>query len=194
MNDILKYSGLVALVILAIITFNQMMPKHVKYGAAVNCNSTTCFTTIGVLTSFQDDGVAIFNGAVTLAGALTQSAAAAFTSTVTIGTSGTAVNQVNYGTCAILAYATTIAASSTATVDCSSTGRVGGTLTGITSTDNVMAMATTSLSSSFLGVKILDAHASTTAGYLTLDLVNETGTTFTWTGAASSTIAYQAVK
>jgi len=106
------------------------------------------------------------------------------------GTSSS-VSGFDFGRCAILAYATTIAASSTATVDCSSTGRIGGTLTGITSGDNVMAMATTSISSTFLGVKILSAHASTTAGYITLDVSNETGTTFTWDGTASSTIAYQ---
>lgn len=111
---------------------------------------------------------------------------------LTVGINGTPLGTVNFGKCAILAYATTIAASTTATVDCSTTGRIGGTLTGITSTDNVMAMATTSLSTTYLGVRIVSANASTTAGYITLKIWNGTGKTFTWTGTASSTIAYQA--
>lgn len=39
-------------------------------GTAVDCGSTTCFTTLGVLTSFQVDGTSIFNGSVTQSGNL----------------------------------------------------------------------------------------------------------------------------
>lgn len=113
MNSILKYSGVVALVILAIMGIRYVVNQSqssASFGTAVDCGSTTCFTTVGVLTSFQDDGTAIFNGAVTLAGSILQSGKALFTGGVyassTIQTSGPLVNY------------TTNAATSTTQVGC----------------------------------------------------------------------------
>src|SRR3990167_4610088 len=60
------------------------------------------------------------------------------TTTVQVGSSGTDITRINTGTCYIKAYATTIAASSTATVDCQATAAVGSisgatsALTGVT--------------------------------------------------------------
>ncbi len=71
MNNIKQYAGVVALGILAIIGLSHLIGSAPKLGTAADCTSVTCFTTVGVLTSFQDDGTAIFNGATTLAGAVT---------------------------------------------------------------------------------------------------------------------------
>lgn len=109
------------------------------------------------------------------------------------GTS-TALAGMNFGSCIIYAYATTIAASSTATVDCQGGTSTLTALTGVSSGDKVMAMATTSISSVSQGVSILSANASTTNGYITMTLFNGTGTTFTWSGGASSTIKYVAFR
>lgn len=132
------------------------------------------------------------NGGYNSADPINTSALMSTTGTFSVGSSGSTISQYNFGTCAIWG-AHTITASTTKTVDCA-TGAAHTALTGITSTDNVMVQATTSISSTYLGVRIVSAHASTTAGYITLQLYNGTGTTFTWTGTASSTIAYQAVK
>lgn len=121
-------------------------------------------------------------------------ASGVFTSSWTLGSSGTALSRVNQGSCVILAYSNTISASSTVRVDCGSTGQVGGTLTAITSGDNVFVHSTTTLSSVYGGVRIVSSDASSTAGYVTLNLFNETGTTFTWSGAASTTIKYWVIR
>lgn len=108
----------------------------------------------------------------------------------TLGLTGDAIGTVNFGQCAIWSGSATITASTTTTVDCSSTGFSGGTLNGLTAGDPIFAVATTSLSTSFGGVNIIAAVASSTAGYVTLSLANQTGATFTWTNTASSTIRY----
>lgn len=92
-----SWSGVVALVILAIMGFVVAF-KGPNFGTAVDCSGVTCFTTVGILTSLQDDGTAIFNGAVTLAGTVTHSGVSNFSSAVyassTLQVSGT---QTNYG-------------------------------------------------------------------------------------------------
>lgn len=111
---------------------------------------------------------------------------------VTFGTSGTTLNRLNFGSCAVVGYANTISASTTATVDCGSTGQVGGTLTGVSSGDLFDAYSTTTISCTTQGcLSIVGSTASTTNGYGTLKLYNGTGGTFTWTGAASTSIVYQ---
>lgn len=116
------------------------------------------------------------------------------------GQTGTQLSRVNAGTCYVLAYATTIDATSTAIVDCQATAAVGGittvnasALAGVTAGDAVIAQFATSTSGSTLGgVKIIGASASTTSGYIQLNVANLTGTTFTWptTGTATGTVNY----
>jgi hypothetical protein len=77
-------------------------------------------------------------------------------------------------------------ASSTKDVDCA--------VTGLLPTDTIFAVATSSISTAFLGVTILAAHASTTAGFATLTLANQTGGTFTWTSGASTTLRVMGIK
>lgn len=114
---------------------------------------------------------------------------------------GSQVNTLNYGTCYIKAYATTIAASTTATVDCQATAAVSANgisaLTGITVDSKVIAtLATSTAGTSGLGISIIGASASTTSGSITLRISNLTGTTYTWpvTGTATGTVQYIAIK
>lgn len=119
-----------------------------------------------------------------------------------IGNSGTAVANLNMGTCYIKPYATTITASSTAIVDCQGTAAVGSitgvtsALTGVTLGDfvQIMLSTTTAGTSANQGELIVaGASASTTAGYITLTLYNATGGTYTWGAnqtAASGTASY----
>lgn len=116
---------------------------------------------------------------------------------LTVGTSGTNIDRINTGTCYIKAYAASIAASSSASVDCQANDDVdaGGiaALTGVTFGDIVVAnLSTTTASDTFGGIYIKGAAASTTPGYITLEIVNLTGTTFTWptTGTATGTASY----
>lgn len=111
-----------------------------------------------------------------------------------LGTNGTAVSGVVYGTCKAVAYSNTITASSTAQIDCSSDGTPSGTISGLTASQLIDGWATTTISSLSQGVSIIGSHASTTAGIITLRLANGTGATFTWSAAASTTFAYYAIR
>lgn len=112
---------------------------------------------------------------------------------------GTTFSRFNGSTCFIKAYATTIAASTTANVDCQGTAAIGtitGTasaLTGVTDGDNVqVTLSTTTAGTQSNGIAIIGAGASTTAGYITLRISNLTGAIFTWptTGNATGTVYY----
>lgn len=121
----------------------------------------------------------------------------ASTGSLTVGSSGTAIARVNTGTCYIKAYATTIAATSSAEVDCQATAAVSASgiapLTGITFGDAVSAtLSTTTAGSVVGGLAITGVSASTTAGYISIRIVNLTGGTYTWptTGSATGTATY----
>jgi hypothetical protein len=118
---------------------------------------------------------------------------------------GTTIARINTGQCFIKPYATTIAASSTAVVDCQATAAVGsitGTtaaLAGVTLGDNVVATLSTTtagVAAASGGIVITGASASTTAGYITETISNLSGTTFTWpvNAAASGTESYIVTK
>lgn len=107
---------------------------------------------------------------------------------LTVGTTtgGTAISKfVAPVNCTVIA-ATTIAASSTKDVDCAVTGSRSG--------DFAVVQATTSVSTTFLGVSIVAARASTTNDFVTFTLANNTGGTFTWTGTASTSFKAFLVK
>ncbi len=116
-----------------------------------------------------------------------------------IGEAGTTLTRVNGGICYIKAYATTIAASSTATVDCQAKAAVGSSTTpgtalkGVKYNDPVIVnLSTTTAGTTFAGLILAGASASSTQGYITLRLSNLTGGTFTWptTGIATGTASY----
>ncbi len=118
-----------------------------------------------------------------------------------VGPTGTKVNQTNSGFCYIQAYAATIAASSTAAVDCQARAAVGGlttasttALAGVKFGDSVTAnLSTTTAGSTFMGLQLIGVSASTTAGYISFRVANLTGTTFTWptSGVATGTASYR---
>lgn len=119
---------------------------------------------------------------------------------IKVNSTSTTIGRMNTGTCYIQAYATTIAASSTAKVECQGTAAVGGittvndtALTGVTTGDYVQTrLATSTAGTTSLGLNITGASASTTPGYIEMYIINSTGTTFTWptTGAATGTASY----
>ncbi len=123
-------------------------------------------------------------------GNVTTSGLVTSTGGVTIGSTGTKINGLNYGQCVIASDATTIAASTSAQIDCASGYNGKTALAGVSAGDTVNAFATTTLSTLFNGVNIIASGASSTPGFITIRFDNETGATFTWTGAASSSIRY----
>jgi hypothetical protein len=105
---------------------------------------------------------------------------------VTVGSAGTLLSGFNFGTCTITAYSNTIAASSSATADCAATGIVSG--------DNVEITQSTT-SPTVAGGLVVLASASSTSGYITLKIINDTGGTFTWSAVASTTyFSYRAFR
>jgi hypothetical protein len=111
-------------------------------------------------------------------------------SSSTIGLNGSAFDTMKSGTCTLFAYDNTISASSTDTVDCS--GALNGltAISGITSGDNCQLWATTTMSSTFLGLDIQFSHSSTTAGYIKAAVRNMTGADYTWAAVASTSVRY----
>lgn len=109
--------------------------------------------------------------------------------TTTVGASGTATSKMKWGTCTIHSTATTIAASSTAEVSCQGGASALTAISGITAGDAVFVQQPTTTPTTFGGLKFL-ASASSTAGYIHMKVINNTGGTFTWTSAASSSIPY----
>ena len=114
--------------------------------------------------------------------------------TATLGSSGSAVTSLNFGKCNINAAATTIAASSTATVTC------GGGTNGLTALSGVAAGASvqlsfaTTTSTIFYGLNIVGVSASSTSGYFTAIVANDTGATYTWATGATTSLNYIAVR
>ncbi len=118
---------------------------------------------------------------------------------IQINSAGTAITRINTGLCYVKAYATTIAASTTALVDCQGKTDVGSitgattALAGVTVLDATMVdLATSTSNGVFGGLQLIGASASTTAGHIQLQLFNATGGTFTWptTGTATGTASY----
>lgn len=135
------------------------MQSASNLGAAVDCGSTTCFTTVGILTSLQVDG------------------------TTQIGSSGTALSQLQKGTCTLIGATSGIVASTSIAVDCA----VSGVVTG----DTVFAQfATSSPSTGGFGWLVTRASASTTSGFITLNITNGTGATANLPASLGSSTKY----
>lgn len=166
MNTKYLIGGVVALV-LAGLLYIGLTHQKTTFGTAVNCQSVTCFTTVGVLTSFQDDGAAIFNGAVTFASTFVQSGLSTFTGGLKIGSAGTSLLNEVLTTCSMIANNTT-ATNTPGYAYC--TG-----VTGVTSADSVAATFATSSTRIADGFIIAGAKASTTAGAIDFSIVNLSG-------------------
>lgn len=163
-------------VVIAIVGGWMLFHSGTPVGTTANQTSTAGYYNAGL--GFKVNGTTVINSSKQLV----------------LGTSGTAITGLVYGTCQVVAYSTTISASSTAQVDCSSNGMATGTISGLTASQLVDAWATTTLSSVSQGVSIVASHGSSTAGIITLRISNGSGTTFTWSGAASTSVAYWAVR
>lgn len=144
---------------------------------------TGCFTPVGQ--KVVSNGVKALGGMTGLAG-LTITPIES-TDGVKIGSNGSTYANIKSGACTIWAPATTIAASTSQQIVCqSATDGSIGSITGVT-TDSVcnlmMASSTNTTSNS---ISLQGISASSTAGTLVGRLSNLTGTTFTWSAAASS--------
>ncbi len=183
------WSGVVALVILAIMGGLYLMGKSSTQFGSTSCANITCLS--GGLRLVADAG-----------GDFESDVAAVFNSTFKLGTNGTSVSRLDTGKCYFQPSGTTITASSSTLVDCQGTAMVsttaGSALPGVTAADNVvLALATsTTCDAGNGGLIAQSASASSTAGYITVRLFNACGTTFTWptSGTASGTASYIVTK
>lgn len=119
----------------------------------------------------------------------------------TIGSTGTQLSNVSAGTCYLAPSGASIAASTTVIVDCQKTAAVSASgiapLVGVRSGDKVVAtLSTTTAGTTYSGLDIIGASASTTNGYISLTLSNQTGAAYTWptSGIASGTASYMDVR
>lgn len=114
---------------------------------------------------------------------------------LTLSSVGSAVTGLNFGTCTIFPYSTTIVASSTAQVDCQAgASGVLTALAGITSGDKVFVTLASTTPTIQNGLIVENASASTTSGFITLRIANATGNTFTWTSTSTSSLSYLALR
>lgn len=121
-----------------------------------------------------------------------------------VGTIGSATREANLsmGPCYFAPSATTIAASTSIAVDCQATAGVAAAgesaLAGVLNNDNIQITLSTTTARSGVGssgsLVVGGASASSTPGYITVWLWNQTGTTYTWptVGSASGTAYYHA--
>lgn len=134
---------------------------------------------------------ATFGGTVT--GAASSWTTASFSTSATIGSSGTAVAGLVAGTCTIWSSSATIAASTTQQVECQSatTGGLTTTLSGVTTDSKCSLSPALTALNSIAGLGLHGYVASSTdAGTITATLGNGSGSQFTWTATASSSWQY----
>lgn len=120
---------------------------------------------------------------ITNSGSFTQSGATSLTSTVTVGSGGTAFSKLLYGNCALLGMNTTHTASSTKPYDCA--------VTGVTSSSVVFGNISTS--SAPIGqdrFQVVSVKASTTAGFITFMIYNNGASIAPSVNAVGSTTPY----
>lgn len=193
-SNIVKYAGVVALAIIVFVGGSKLLTvNNLSVGTAVDCTSVTCFTTVGVLTSFQDDGTAIFNGAVTFASTITNTGLVTFTGGIKLSSSGTQINGINYGTCQLSGNPVFLGFQTKA-MDCGG-GTLGTTaLTGIVAGDNVSLVMPTTTPTSMNSIIITAVNASSTAGFLTALVTNASSTAVTLPATATTSLQYRAFR
>lgn len=118
-------------------------------------------------------------------------------SSSTIGTRGTSLAGIKTGSCTIWTPTATIAATTSAQVECqgATTGANISRISGITLDSSCTLTAASSSSSLYGGIIVGNLSASSTSGTATSGtllarLVNLTGGTFTWSATASSSWKY----
>ena len=143
----------------------------------------TNYDSVDVTDGYKVDGTTVIDGSGNVDAPIT-------TSALTVGTSGDVADRINHGFCNIQATATTITASSSVTSTCGGGTNGGTALTGITAGDVCFLSTATTTPVTNEGLRIVGASASTTSGFITVVINNQTGTTFTWTAAASTSLPY----
>lgn len=98
------------------------------------------------------------------------------------GTNGTRLGPIMTGTCSLIASSFTVAASTTVGMDCA--------ITGVVPTDGVFAQFATSTQIGSGGWSIRGASASSTAGFITMSVVNATGASNVIPASVASTTKY----
>jgi len=162
MTNILKNIGLVIAGVIVGLLFSAISVKSNPVGGVYNQVTKYFYDGINVGTSGQYT--------ISSTGAVTN------TASVTTGTNGSTISFVKATTCNLVGG--TIAATSSAVGDCAVTGVVAGDLvipTLATSTANVVATG---------------ARASSTAGFVTVRLLNLTGSASSFTAVGSSTTLF----
>lgn len=110
-----------------------------------------------------------------------------------VGANGSLIGSVAAGFCNLAPSGTTLAASTTVAIDCqgSAVGSPEVALPGVLTGDVAEVSFSTTTPTTFQGLQIRGASASSTPGFLTVLVYNGTGNTFTWTAAATSSLIYQ---
>ena len=158
--------------------------------------TTTMLTVYPGPSYFGGSGVATTtidaSGNVSAVGTLGVTGLSTLTGGAKIGASGSTVNQIVKGTCNLYSGTniTTIAASSTVNLDCQGGVSSPTVLSGVVSGDVVFIQAPATMPSTFLGLRVVGATASTTSGYIQVALLNGTGATYTLASAATSSLRY----
>lgn len=98
------------------------------------------------------------------------------------GTNGTRLGPIMTGTCSLIMTSYSVSASTTIAADCA--------VTGVISTDGVFAQLATSTQIGLGGWSVRGASASSTAGFITISLVNGTGATNIIPASLASTTKY----
>ena len=92
--------------------------------------------------------------------------------------------------CNITAYSNTIAASSSALVDCGAPTSSLAVIQNVKVTDKILVSLASTSPTSGSGLSIMWSQPSSTPGYISLRIYNGTGATFTWSSGVSSTVPY----
>lgn len=105
-------------------------------------------------------------------------------SALKVGPSATAtrLSDLQFGTCSLIAPSYTVAATTTVPMDCA--------ITGVVATDGVFAQFASSTATTYGGWSIRGASASTTAGFVTISVVNGTGASGLIPASIASTTKY----
>lgn len=118
--------------------------------------------------------------------------------TLTVGSGSNTQTFHTSGTCNLFSGVgvTSIAATSTVTLDCQAATGAANSMTALTDVpawalgDVVLMTMPTTTPTTFQGLRMVSAQASTTAGYIQVKIMNETGASYTLAAAATSTWAY----
>ena len=124
---------------------------------------------------------------------LSVAGASVLTGGATVGSTGaTAITFIKKGTCNLYSGSSivSIAATSTVTLDCQAGVAAPSVLTSVTSGDTVFMQAPATMPTTYLGLRIVGAVASSTTGYIQVVLWNGTGAAYTLASAATSSLQY----